>query len=342
MTSTPTAPAVHSMIDAPLAELAVVIRSGVVESRHFGWLVALDADGKTVANLGQASTQVLPRSTTKPLQALACLLAGADLAGEELAIAAGSHTGEDAHVTAVNRILARAGLDETALQCPADWPEDEPTRESLIRDGQTRSKVRMNCSGKHAAMLLACTTNGWDTTNYLSPEHPLQQLVRDTIERFGGESVQFTAVDGCGAPLFSTTVEGLARCFRALVTAEDGTLERKVADAMRAHPFFVGGHRHANSDTMTRIAGVLAKGGAEGVIGMAAASGQAVSMKVIDGNPRATTMIALSVLGALGVDVSNAGSLAESPVFGGGIPVGKIALGSDLRAWIAAHGGVQP
>ncbi|MGG7509818.1 asparaginase [Plantibacter sp. YIM 135249] len=320
-----------------LAELAVLIRSGVIESRHFGWLVALDADGRVVADLGRGSTQVLPRSTTKPLQALACLIAGADLEGEDLAIAAGSHTGEDAHVEAVRRILARAGLDESALGCPVDWPEDEPTRERLIRDGETRSRVRMNCSGKHAAMLLACVANGWDTATYLEPAHPLQQLVRETVERVSGEVVEYTAVDGCGAPLFSTTVEGLARSFRALVTADEGTRERRVADAMRAHPFYVGGDHHANSDSMTRIPGVLAKGGAEGVIGMAAATGEAVSMKIVDGNPRATTLLAVTVLGALGVDISQAGSLVELPVLGGGVPVGEITLGADVQSWVDAQ-----
>lgn len=320
-----------------MAELAVVIRSEVIESRHFGWLVALDADGRVAANLGRGTTQVLPRSTTKPLQALACLLAGAELADEELAIAAGSHTGEDAHVAVVRRILERAGLDESALGCPVDWPEDEPTRERLIRDGETRTRIRMNCSGKHAAMLLACAANGWDTASYLDPQHPLQRLVRETVARVSGDAVEHTAVDGCGAPLFSTTVEGLAKSFRALVVAEPGTPERQVADAMRAHPFFVGGDNHANSDTMTRISGVLAKGGAEGVIGMAAASGQSVSMKIVDGNPRATTLVALKVLGALGVDVGNAGSLVELPVLGGGVAVGEIAVGADAAAWISAQ-----
>ncbi len=321
-----------------LAELATVTRSGVIESRHFGWLVALDAYGKVAADLGSGSGPVLPRSTTKPLQALACLMAGAALSGDELAVAAGSHTGEDAHVEAVQRILARAGLDESALGCPIDWPEDESTRERLIKAGQTRSRIRMNCSGKHAAMLLACATNGWDTATYLDPHHPLQILVRETVERTTGVAVQNTAVDGCGAPLFSTTVQGLAQSFRALVTAPGGSPERRVADAMRAHPFYVGGDNHANSDTMTRVPGVLAKGGAEGVIGMAASTGQAVAMKIVDGNPRATTLIALKVLETLGVDTTQAGSLVDLPILGGSQPVGRITVGSGISEWAETVG----
>jgi L-asparaginase II len=316
------------------AELAVVTRSGVVESRHFGSLLAIDGDGRPVARLGSPDDQVLPRSTVKPLQALACLIAGAPLEGPELAIAGGSHTGEDAHVALVTALLERAGLDESALGCPVDWPEDSATRERLILAGEGRSRIRMNCSGKHAAMLLACAVNGWDTATYLEPQHPLQVLVRETVERVTGERVEHDAIDGCGAPLFSTSLLGLATAFRALVTAEEGTPERAVADAMRANPFFVGGDSHANSDTMTLVPGVLAKGGAEGVIGMAAASGESVAMKIIDGNPRATTLIALTVLGALGVDTSQTATLTTLPVLGGGVRVGEITVGRDLARWL--------
>ncbi|WP_270353153.1 asparaginase [Microbacterium testaceum] len=328
MTSIPPVP-------SPLADLAVVIRSGVVESRHLGSIAALAADGSVAWQSGSGQ-QILPRSTVKPVQALACLLAGTDLDGADLAIAAGSHTGEDVHVDVVRDLLARAGLDEGALACPVDWPEDEPTRERLIRDGEQRTRVRMNCSGKHAAMLLACAVNGWDTASYLDPAHPLQRLVRSTLERLSGDEVAYDAVDGCGAPLFSVSPLGIARIFRALVTADPGTPERRVADAMRSFPRFVGGDRHANTEAMLRVPGLLSKGGAEGVIGMATADGAAVSMKILDGNPRATTLVALRVLEALGADVSAAGDLVDLPILGGGVPVGSIEVGRDVRAWVDA------
>ncbi len=316
-----------------LVELAVVRRSSVVESRHFGSLVAIGGDGSIAARLGDADASVLPRSTVKPLQALACLVAGAELSGPELAIAGGSHTGEDAHVAVVQAMLQRVGLDDSFLGCPVDWPEDEETRNRLIAGGRSRARIRMNCSGKHAAMLAACVVNGWDVATYLDPTHPLQQMVRATFERLAG-AVKHVAVDGCGAPLFSTSLEGMARAFRAFVMAPPGSPERAVADAMRGNPFFVGGHPHANSDAMLQVHGLLAKGGAEGVIAAAAATGEAVSMKIIDGNPRATTLIALTVLGALGVDVSGASALMDLPVLGGGVRVGEITAGQDLVAWL--------
>lgn len=335
MTDRP-APAAAPISAAPavdrLAELAVVVRSGLVESRHFGSLVAVDPNGSTLLELGTPDARILPRSTVKPVQALACLAAGAPLEGPELAIAAGSHTGEDAHVRVVRSLLERAGLDESALGCPVDRPEDEATFERLLRVCEPRSAVRMNCSGKHAAMLLACTTNGWSTEDYLDHGHPLQQAVRRTMTELTGVEVGVDAVDGCGAPLFDTTVRGLAQAFRAFVQAEASSPAGKVAHAMRAHPFYVGGSGHQNSRLMETVPGALAKGGAEGVIGVAAADGTAVSMKVVDGSPRATTLLALEVLGALGADVSGAVELATIPVLGGGRPVGEIRVGAELAA----------
>ncbi|WP_022885594.1 asparaginase [Glaciibacter superstes] len=332
----PDFPAASSPTVPGLAELAVVVRSGLVESRHFGSLVALDAAGTPVIELGETDAVILPRSTVKPLQALACLTAGAPLAGPELAIAAGSHTGEDEHVRVVRSILSRAGLDESALGCPADRPEDEATFEAMLRSGEARSPIRMNCSGKHAAMLLACAVNGWSTADYLGPAHPLQQHILNVCAEATGVPVTITAIDGCGAPLFGTTVRGVATAFRGLVLAPADEPAGLVAAAMRAHPFYVGGSGHANSLLMETVPGALSKGGAEGVIGVAGPDGSAVSMKIIDGSPRATTLIALRVLEALGTDVSGADSLTVLPVLGGGVRVGEIVAGRDLEEALSA------
>lgn len=321
-----------------LVELASIRRSGLIESRHFGSLLALDAKGTPVLELDQPDATILPRSTIKPLQALACLTAGATLDGPELAIAAGSHTGEDEHVRVVRNILARAGLDDTALGCPADRPEDETTFEAMLRGGEARSPIRMNCSGKHAAMLLACAVNGWSTADYLSPTHPLQQHILTTMAEITEVPVSHTAIDGCGAPLFASTVRGVATAFRRLVLAPGDEPAAQVAAAMRTHPFYVGGSNHDNSVLMESLPGALAKGGAEGVIGVAAPDGSAVSMKIIDGSPRATTLIALRVLEALGLDITNAGSLTNLPVLGGGIRVGEIVAGLDLEIALESIG----
>jgi L-asparaginase II len=310
--------------DYGYALLGEVIRSQFVESRHFGSLVALDADGVVTFAVGRTADPVLPRSTAKPLQAVGSLSVGAQLANERLAIAAGSHTGEDRHVRAVLRILADVGLSADALQCPPSWPEDEPTTVALIRAGGGKTRIRHNCSGKHAAMLSACVANGWSTDDYLAADHPVQQRIREAMERLAGERVAHTAVDGCGAPTLALTLTGLARALRAVATADSDTPEGRVAAAMRTYPEYVGGTGHVNTELMRAIPGIIAKGGAEGVLGVATAEGHAVAIKIIDGAARACTPIALRVLSALGVDTTPAAGLEELPVLGGGRSVGLV------------------
>ncbi|MEV6287369.1 asparaginase [Kribbella sp. NPDC051770] len=309
-----------------VVELATVVRNGFVESRHFGMAVALSPAGTTLFAAGDVDAVILPRSTAKPLQAVGTLVAGAVLDGPATAIAAGSHTGEDRHVAVVDRILAAAGLDRSALGCPVDRPEDEETRFRLIAEGVAPDAVRMNCSGKHAAMLLGAVALGGDTvaSTYLDPASPVQQIIQREIERLTEATTGIVTVDGCGAPLLGMPLTGLARAFSLLATAAPGTPDHQVAAAMREHPEYVGGRGHLNTDTMRLLPGVLAKGGAEGVIGMSTPDGHAVAVKVIDGNPRATTALALTLLEKCGADVSAAEELRHVPVLGGGQPVGKI------------------
>ncbi|PRY00994.1 asparaginase [Allonocardiopsis opalescens] len=310
-----------AIFHAPLAE---VVRNGFTEGVHYGAAVGLAADGGVAFERGPAAAPVLPRSAAKPIQAVASLRAGARLDGVELAVAAGSHMGEPFHVAAVRRILAGAGLSAEALRCPADWPEHRGARDAVVREGGAPSRLTMNCSGKHAAMLAACVASGWSTDDYLRPDHPYQRSVAEATAELAGEPVTATAVDGCGAPLFAVSLTGLARSMRALVLAEPGTPQRAVADAMRAHPEYVAGTGHTVTRLMRALPGVVAKAGAEGVLTAAAPGGVSAAVKVSDGRPRATTLIALRVLAELGVDVSGAAELATVPVRGGGERVGEI------------------
>ena len=142
--------------------LVEVVRSGFLESVHRGSLVVLGADGSTQLALGDVRRPVLPRSSNKPVQATAMLGAGwVPARTEELAISAGSHSGEDGHRELAATILAAAGLGPEALGCPAALPGDEPTRAAWLVGGRAPERLAMNCSGKHAAMLAACVAAGW-------------------------------------------------------------------------------------------------------------------------------------------------------------------------------------
>ena len=304
--------------------LAEVVRSGFVEGRHRGSIVALDAAGSVAFAVGDVSSPVLPRSSNKPMQAVGMLRCGLDLAGELLALAAASHSGEPRHLAGVRRILAGAGLDEHALQTPPDWPVGDDARLAYVRSGAEPTRVAMNCSGKHAAMLATCVAAGWPVATYRDPAHPLQRALRATLEELAGEPVAATAVDGCGTPLFAISLTGLARAFARLVLAPPGSPERRVADAMRAHPGYVGGEGRDVTLLMSGIPGLLAKDGAEGVYAVALPDGGAVALKIDDGAQRARPPVMVAALRRLGMSAPVLDDLAETLLLGGGVPVGAV------------------
>jgi L-asparaginase II len=279
---------------------------------------------------GSPDAAFFPRSSNKPLQAAAMVECGLDLDGKLLALAAASHSGEDFHVTGVREILARAGLDEQALQCPPDLPLDESALRALLRGGGGPDRVHMNCSGKHAAMLATCVAAGWPTATYTDPAHPLQQAIAAQVAELAGEPVAAVGVDGCGAPLLAISIAGLARAFRAIVLAEPGTPERRVADAFRAFPAWTSGTDRAERRLMEAVPGLMLKAGAEGVDAFALADGRAGAVKIEDGAQRARTPITVALLGELGVaqvpgaDLTALAELATGPVNGGGRLVGEV------------------
>ncbi|MGH3734176.1 MAG: asparaginase [Micromonosporaceae bacterium] len=305
-------------------QVAEVWRSGFLESVHFGSVVALDAAGGAALSVGTPDAPMFPRSSNKPLQALAMVRHGLELDAELLALACASHSGEEFHVEGVRQILARARLDAGALQCPPDLPIGEAARRAHLAAGGGETRTQMNCSGKHAAMLLTCVTNGWPVAGYRDPRHPLQRAIADTVAELAGAPVAATGVDGCGAPLYAIPLTGLARAFGRLASAAEGTLERRVADAMRTHPEWVGGTGPERRDTvlMGRVPGLLAKDGAEAVSAIGLADGRAVAVKIADGGVRARGVVAAAALNRLGVPGLD--DLATEPVLGHGEPVGDV------------------
>jgi L-asparaginase II len=318
--------------------LAEVIRSGFLESRHRGRAVALAADGRVLLATGAVSEPMFPRSSNKPMQAVAMLRCGLQLEGKLLALGAASHSGEDFHVAGVREILASAGLSEDALQCPPDWPLDEQAAQALIRAGGTRDRIHMNCSGKHAAMLATCVVAGWPTDSYRDPGHPLQVRIRDTIAELAGEPVAAIGVDGCGAPLMAISVLGLARSFRAIMLGAPGSPERAVADAMRAYPAWTSGTTRPERYLMEAVPGLLLKGGAEGVDGFALADGRAGALKIDDGAARGRVPVTVAVLRELGAasepgaDLTRLEELAATAVTGGVDVVGEVRATLPLGA----------
>ena len=304
--------------------LVEIVRSGFVEGVHRGRLVLLDADGGVALEIGDARRTLLPRSCSKPMQAVGMLDAGLELDAELLAIAAGSHKAQDFHIVAVRKILAGVGLTEGALRTPATRPGDENALVGFYRRGEQDAPIYYNCSGKHAAMLATSAHNGWPTDTYLDPAHPVQRACRAAIERLSGEPIAAEAVDGCGAPLFGYSLLGLARAVRNCVLAAPGTNERRVADAMRAHPEYVAGDGTLDTIAMRNVPGLLAKTGAESVYAAALPDGRTLAFKIDDGAKRAQPVVLAEALRRLDVPAPEVAAFATVPLFGGGRPVGEL------------------
>ncbi len=310
----------------PVAE---IVRSGFVEGHHYGSVVALEADGSVAFSVGDVTSPMLPRSCNKPVQALGMLRSGLDLDGRLLALACASHSGEPFHLDGVRKILAGAGLDESALQTPPDLPLDDAAREQWLAAGNARERIAMNCSGKHAAMLATCVANGWDTADYLEPGHPLQVAIAGAFAELTGEPVEAVAVDGCGAPLLSTSLAGLARAFRTLAIAVDGP-EARVAGAIREFPEYTSGSSRDEARLLRAVPGAIGKAGAESCYAVALADGRAVALKTDDGAPRVRPVLMAAALRRLGiddvagVDLEEVAATGQLDLLGGGRVVGAI------------------
>lgn len=309
--------------------VAEVVRSGLVESRHHGSVAALAADGSVAFTAGRAAEPMYPRSSNKPAQAAAMVRLGLPLDGELLALAAASHSGEPIHLDGVRRILALGGLDESALRNTPGFPIDHDTMVDYVRKGGEPSSLAADCSGKHAAMLLTCVVNSWPVEDYLDPDHPLQVAIHDTVGSLAGAPVAHTGVDGCGAPLFALPLTGLAGIFRGLALAPAGTPERRVVDAIQAHPEYTSGTTRDETQLIRGVPGLFAKAGAEAVLAAALDDGRAVAVKIDDGGARARMPVLVAALRRLGVEAPVLDALAEAPVLGGGHPVGTLRTAVD-------------
>jgi L-asparaginase II len=279
-----------------------VTRGDFVESVHDVAACAVDAAGRVVYESGNVGAPIYLRSAAKPFIAAAIIAAGAReryaLEQPEIAIIAASHIGQPFHVDAAASILRKIGLDESALQC---GPQPE----------RSASPMYNNCSGKHAGILALCKILGADTATYLEPSNPAQQAILGFCARLCDDDARTwtLGIDGCGIPVYATSLRQAALSFTRLASLQgvsdaDAEALQIVRDAMVAFPEYVLGMGQLDTVLMQAAPGaIVAKGGAEGVHGIAAIdAGLGYASKVLDGAGRArgpSTVAALAHLGVL-------------------------------------------
>jgi L-asparaginase II len=261
------------------AHLVEVWRGPIIESRHSGHLIAVDRDGANICSLGEPDAVTYLRSSGKAFQALPVVASGAaDRFGfteKEVAIACGSHNGEQIHVDTVRSMLQKIGLDESALKCGAHEPYSVEVARELIRKGEPPTPIQNNCSGKHAAMLALARHIGVPTETYDDLANPVQQMILKAVSEFSGVSVDDIAIgiDGCGVPVFGISVRAMALMYARLVSPPEALSPEtrnacdRVVKAMIAYPEMIGGTKDRLDTELIRAAAgkLISKIGAEGV-----------------------------------------------------------------------------
>jgi L-asparaginase II len=308
--------------DVAFAPLAVGVRSGFDESLYHGAAVAIGADGSIIASVGDPTVPIYPRSSLKPLQATAMVELGLALPDHLLAIVCASHDGAAPHLDAVSTVLDLFDLEVGDLRNTPSYPLDDATSLAARRAGVAASSLQQNCSGKHAGMLATCRINGWPVESYLASEHPLQVAITQSMERHGSR-VHHVGVDGCGAPTHVLALDDLARSFAAIARSDS-----TVPASMVARPDLVGGPTRDVTIWMRAIPGLMAKDGADGVVGAALPDGRAFALKVASGHDGARRAAIAQGLRTLGLDVDRIAATAVARtrpvVFGHGCDVGSI------------------
>jgi L-asparaginase II len=309
--------------------LVEVRRGPLVESRHRGHVVQVDAHGNVEKGIGDPDYLTSLRSAVKPFALAALVESGAveafHLTGPELSIMTASHHGEDAHVRTLQAVLRRAGLSQSLLACGTELaPRDKLTAARLARDGEAASPIRQMCSGFHVGSLLLARHAGWTLADYYTPEHPTQQAVRAVIGRIFGvkQSELVSAVDNCGVQTYAFPLTTIARAFTLLADpAGTADAERKpliptltrIRDAMVGAPDMVGGTNDSTDTKLMRARPglIVCKGGAEGLRGIGLlpgalgegtpAAGLAIKIEDGDAGARANKSVTVEALAQLGV-----------------------------------------
>jgi L-asparaginase II len=255
------------------------LRGETVESVHRVHAVAV-RNGEVVASAGDPALVTFMRSAAKPIQALPLVRARDDLDERDLAIASASHLADEQQLAAVKALLAKAPATGADLECgPFEG-----------------SKLKHNCSGKHAGMLALCHAQGWPYEGYRLADHPCQQAMLGEIAALAETNDIPTAIDGCGVVTFALSLERMARAFTRI--------DERVAAAMRAHPELIRGPKALDTMLMQAHSGWIAKGGAEGLLCASSPDGLGLALKVEDGTHRALDPALGLFLDSIGLDGS--------------------------------------
>ena len=281
-------------------------RGPFLESVHMGHAVVCDGSGQIVHAWGDPEAVIMPRSSSKMIQALPLIRSGAadahNLTTEQLALSCASHQGAAIHTDRVGKWLDHLELTDDAFRCGPQAPNDKDANEGLIRAHETPCQIHNNCSGKHAGFL-TLTKHLKAGPDYVDPSHPVQVACLEAFEEITGLTSPGYGIDGCSAPNYATTLHGMARAMATFAAAPDGSAEERLRSAMMLHPELVAGKGRACTNLMRAMGGKVAvKTGAEAFfIAIIPEKKLGVALKIVDGGTRAAECAIAAILVKLGV-----------------------------------------
>jgi L-asparaginase II len=324
--------------------LVEVTRGTMVESRHRGAIVVLDAKGRVAEQAGDIDQPIYPRSAIKPLQAILLVESGAadrfGLTDEHLTLASASHNGEPMHVERVTAWLAKIDLSVDDLECGKQMPLHGPSAEALVKAGVSPTAAHNNCSGKHSGFLSVCVHRGWPTKGYTHPDHPVQKALLTLFEELADADLAGgpRGTDGCGIPVFGYTLRQMALALARLADPADlaparADACRRIQAAIPKNPLLIAGTGRWDSAVLAAVGkDLVIKGGAEGVHAAALPSkGLGIALKIDDGAGRASQI-------ALGNALKQHGVLTDAQ-----LQALSSQLVQPLKNWAGTHvGEVRP
>ncbi|MEZ5322047.1 MAG: asparaginase [Microthrixaceae bacterium] len=309
------------MFEVRLTRNGLAAGQEFVESVHRAAACMIDIDGvvQREATPGDAASRSFMRSAAKPFQAAAAVADGVleafGLDDGHLAVACGSHDGGNEAVALVTELLDLAGLTGDRV---------------MAGDDGRGGGLRHQCSGNHALALAWCVHRGWPLDGYLDPGHPVQNAMARVLATVLRETPE-TAPDNCGMLAYRATLGSIARAFALMAAAPEVAAAPgvaavpglgRVAAAMRSHPRLVGGVGCVDTTLMEAVPGVVAKSGAEAILGIGSRDGLGVVVRVSDGSMRALGAAAFAVADRwLGIDVVPSADAGIATVVGAGVEV---------------------
>ena len=315
---------------APMTE---IWRGPFLESVHSGHAVVCDDTGQIVHAWGDPDAVVLPRSSSKMIQALPLIRSGAAdahrLTTQQLALSCASHQGAAIHTNPVSKWLEQLGFSDDDFRCGPQAPSDKDTREGLIRAHETPCQMHNNCSGKHTGFL-TLTKHLKAGPEYIDPTHPVQVACLEAFEETTQLNSPGYGIDGCGAQNYATTVHGMARAMATFAAAPADSAEERLRSAMMLHPELVAGEGRACTNLMRAMGGKVAvKTGAEAFfIAIIPELKMGVALKITDGTTRAAECAIAAILVKLGVlDAEH--------------PETMKYLNAPIRNWVGTRTGMQ-